>query len=145
MQAPQQEVMQRGPMYTEGLEKRFEGQWSDGLFSCTSDMNSCLCCMCCSVCNYYWLFKRMSLQSRKDAACGITNPCVASCLFCYAPLFACLITMNLDTALGAVYRIPESGCCTACCCGPCMIARMVRHFGRAQGFIAVRPRAIEMV
>ena len=55
-------------------------------------------------------------------------------LFIFQPIY----TFSLTRAVAARYNI-EAGCCGTCLssvwCGPCLLAKLARHTGRAQGYI----------
>jgi len=146
-QPPEQQAMLTGPFYSDEVQKRLTGQWSDGLFDCLTDTWTCFVCIiplfgCAGL--VYQTVSRLPVKYRKMTMCGCSDPSGTTLLyFLLMPFNAMSFLLvggcfvhKLTTAVSARYQMQEQTTfLQSWICQPCQLARLARHTGRAQGFI----------
>jgi hypothetical protein len=152
-----QQVMSTGIVYvSDAEEKKYEGNWSDGICDCLSDLNSCLLCLMHCL-QPVLLFETIGRMQRAYGRAfqlpfGLQKISYVAWLYAagigvilFAPHFAwtgwilvARILYDVYKQTTDIYKIPDEGCqgaCMACCMHSCLLARISRHVGRARGYI----------
>ena len=143
-----------GPFYDPAVEKELTGRWSDRLYRDDfEDMPTCLIGYIFPPALLYQVMERLPHEYRiKAAPFGIqllAEPYIALAFFFLVGLgvfgigsfnpVAIYMVYRLNKVVAERYAIKRPGkWWRACLCQVCLLMKLARHTGRAQGFIKYR-------